>query len=62
VKKSPHFFSHYKDLEQGKWVRVARWVGLDEARRLVMAGIARIAQANHPADNPALARNDDEGC
>src|SRR5947209_12743463 len=26
-----HFFRHYKDLEQGKWVRVVRWAGPDEA-------------------------------
>lgn len=21
-----HFFSHYKDLEEGKWVEVSRWM------------------------------------
>lgn len=36
-----HFFSHYKDLEKGKWVRIARWVGPEEAGELVTAAIAR---------------------
>jgi inorganic pyrophosphatase len=22
-----HFFCHYKDLETGKWVKLARWAG-----------------------------------
>ena len=39
-----HFFSHYKDLEKGKWVKVARWVGPDDAGRLVMAAIDRAVQ------------------
>ena len=36
-----HFFEHYKDLEPGKWVKVLRWGGADEARRLIEEGIAR---------------------
>ena len=36
-----HFFSHYKDLEKGKWVEVVRWIGPDEAAELVMTAIAR---------------------
>ena len=38
-----HFFSHYKDLEQGKWVKVMRWAGPDEAAELIRAAIARAA-------------------
>src|SRR5262252_8775754 len=30
-----HFFQHYKDLEPGKWVSVARWDGPREAERLI---------------------------
>ncbi len=41
-----HFFEHYKDLEPGKWVKVLRWGGVDDARRLILEGIAR-AQAKH---------------
>jgi inorganic pyrophosphatase len=36
-----HFFEHYKDLEPGKWVKVLRWGGADDAHRLIAEGIAR---------------------
>src|SRR3984893_11877633 len=36
-----HFFSHYKDLEKGKWVKIARWVGATEAADLITAAIER---------------------
>ena len=38
-----HFFSHYKDLERGKWVKVVRWVDAAEAAELISAAIARAA-------------------
>ena len=38
-----HFFQHYKDLEKGKWVTIVRWVGPEEAAKLVIDGIARAA-------------------
>jgi inorganic pyrophosphatase len=38
-----HFFRHYKDLEEGKWVKVVRWAGADEAAELITASIARAA-------------------
>jgi inorganic pyrophosphatase len=38
-----HFFSHYKDLEPGKWVRVKRWAEADEAAELIRAAILRAA-------------------
>ena len=34
-----HFFEHYKDLEKGKWVKVSKWVGTEEAKALIVAGI-----------------------
>jgi len=34
-----HFFTHYKDLEPRKWVRVGKWGDADEARRIVMEAI-----------------------
>ena len=34
-----HFFRHYKDLEQGKWVTVGRWVGPEEAGKIVQTAI-----------------------
>jgi inorganic pyrophosphatase len=36
-----HFFEHYKDLEPGKWVKVLRWGDAEEARKLILEGIAR---------------------
>ena len=36
-----HFFEHYKDLEPGKWVKVVRWGGAEDAHRLIEEGIAR---------------------
>jgi len=40
-----HFFSHYKDLEPGKWVKIVRWGHADEARRMVLEGIERAKAA-----------------
>ncbi|NQW11522.1 MAG: inorganic diphosphatase [Alphaproteobacteria bacterium] len=34
-----HFFTHYKDLESGKWVKVQRWGEAEEAMELIRAGI-----------------------
>ena len=36
-----HFFEHYKDLEPGKWVKVLRWGGAEDAYKLIEEGIAR---------------------
>lgn len=36
-----HFFEHYKDLEQGKWVKVQGWGGVDDAKREITDGIER---------------------
>jgi inorganic pyrophosphatase len=40
-----HFFEHYKDLEPGKWVRIAGWTGAEDARREILASAARYASA-----------------
>ena len=45
LKQIEHFFAHYKDLEPGKWVKIARWGDADEARAMVTAGIARAKAA-----------------
>jgi inorganic pyrophosphatase len=34
-----HFFEHYKDLDEGKWVRVDGWADVDEARKEIMHSI-----------------------
>lgn len=36
-----HFFTHYKDLEKGKWSRITRWGGPEEAQRMIQAGVER---------------------
>ena len=36
-----HFFEHYKDLEPGKWVKVLRWGGAEDAHKLILEGIER---------------------
>jgi inorganic pyrophosphatase len=36
-----HFFTHYKDLEKNKWVRVGMWGDADEARRITLEAIER---------------------
>jgi inorganic pyrophosphatase len=40
-----HFFQHYKDLEKGKWVKVAEWKDPADAQALVMEGIERAKAA-----------------
>ena len=36
-----HFFAHYKDLEPGKWVKITRWGDAEEAKKLIVEGMAR---------------------
>jgi inorganic pyrophosphatase len=36
-----HFFSHYKDLEHGKWVKVTGWADANRARQLIVEAIER---------------------
>jgi inorganic pyrophosphatase len=36
-----HFFAHYKDLEEGKWVSFDGWGDADEAKRLIGEAIER---------------------
>lgn len=39
-----HFFKHYKDLEEGKWVKIEGWVGPELAKEEIMASVARYQQ------------------
>ncbi|HOV04462.1 MAG TPA: inorganic diphosphatase [Kaistiaceae bacterium] len=41
IRQIEHFFTHYKDLESGKWVRVVRWGDHEEAASLIVAAIER---------------------
>jgi inorganic pyrophosphatase len=36
-----HFFTHYKDLESDKWVRVGHWGDAADARRILEEAIER---------------------
>jgi inorganic pyrophosphatase len=40
LKTIAHFFEHYKDLEEGKWVKVLGWEGVDAAHQEIVDGIA----------------------
>jgi len=44
-----HFFSHYKDLEHGKWVKVDGWQGVEAARQEILAGVERYQNQNKTA-------------
>ena len=36
-----HFFTHYKDLEKGKWAKILGWAGVERAKELISEGIDR---------------------
>ncbi len=40
-----HFFEHYKDLEDGKWVKLNDWKDAAAAEEILAAGQARYAEA-----------------
>lgn len=42
IQRIEHFFSHYKDLEPGKWAEVKGWQDADAARDEIMAAIERL--------------------
>lgn len=41
LKQIEHFFSHYKDLEPGKWAKIHHWGDAAEAQRLIAEAIQR---------------------
>ncbi|MGO7079256.1 inorganic diphosphatase [Rhizobium johnstonii] len=41
VKQIEHFFSHYKDLEPGKWVKVANWQDVNVAKKMISDAVGR---------------------
>ncbi|MEP6482598.1 MAG: inorganic diphosphatase [Rhodoglobus sp.] len=47
VKEIEHFFTHYKDLEPGKWVKVEGWQGAAEAEAIVVAGFEKLKAEGH---------------
>jgi inorganic pyrophosphatase len=46
LKTIAHFFEHYKDLEEGKWVKILGWKGPDEARKEILDGIVNYQRAH----------------
>jgi inorganic pyrophosphatase len=40
IKQIEHFFEHYKDLEDHKWVKVIGWGSASDAKGIIMEGIA----------------------
>ncbi|MCC6940373.1 MAG: inorganic diphosphatase, partial [Novosphingobium sp.] len=45
MRQIEHFFTHYKDLEKDKWVRVGTWGGAADARRITIEAIERAKAA-----------------
>ncbi|MEZ5605943.1 MAG: inorganic diphosphatase [Burkholderiaceae bacterium] len=41
LKAISHFFEHYKDLEDGKWVKVLGWEGVEAAHQEIADGVAK---------------------
>ncbi|HLK92448.1 MAG TPA: inorganic diphosphatase [Polyangia bacterium] len=41
VKQIEHFFAHYKDLEEKRWVKVVGWADVHHAKQAILDGIAR---------------------
>ena len=52
LKTIAHFFEHYKDLEQGKWVKILGWEGPEAAKKEIADGIANYLTANQPEPYP----------
>ena len=40
LERIAHFFEHYKDLEEGKWVRVGGWEGAEAAKKEILDSVA----------------------
>jgi inorganic pyrophosphatase len=45
INQIAHFFEHYKDLEENKWVKVEGWDGVEAAHREIMDSIERYQNA-----------------
>ncbi len=44
-KSIEHFFTRYKDLEPGKWVKVTGWANREKAEEVILAAIEAYAKA-----------------
>jgi inorganic pyrophosphatase len=45
LQRIAHFFQHYKDLEEGKWVSIVGWGDIDEAKQEVVNSIDNFQSA-----------------
>ena len=45
LKTIAHFFEHYKDLEEGKWVTINGWEGPESAKKEITDGMANYQQS-----------------
>ncbi len=43
--RTAHFFEHYKDLDEGKWVRVQGWEGVAAAREEILNSLKMFEKA-----------------
>lgn len=46
LKTIAHFFEHYKDLEENKWVKILGWEGPESAKKEITDGIANYDAAH----------------
>jgi len=46
LKTIAHFFEHYKDLEEGKWVKVLGWEGPQAAMQEILEGLDNYLKAH----------------
>jgi len=52
VKQIEHFFAHYKDLEERKWVKVLGWGNVVQAKKMIIEAIARADAAKAASAAP----------
>ncbi|MDQ5950727.1 MAG: inorganic pyrophosphatase [Patescibacteria group bacterium] len=45
-----HFFEHYKDLEEGKWVKLKDWKDAAAAQQVLQAGMEKFESENEDND------------
>jgi len=45
IRRIAHFFEHYKDLEEGKWVKIERWGGPEEAEKIILQAMEAAKKA-----------------
>jgi inorganic pyrophosphatase len=45
MERIAHFFEHYKDLDEGKWVRVQGWDGVEAAKREISNSVKMYLEA-----------------